>query len=88
MLQSKWTAVSNTFVPFEPVPPDKLDEWFVTRPDGPLENLVRQLSPDRVPQQYILSGTASQRQEFGADEVSLRTEDALRSSCRALRHDR
>ena len=51
-----WTNISNTFVPLEPVPPDKLDTWFVTRPDSPLEALTRQLAPDRLPQQYILVG--------------------------------
>jgi hypothetical protein len=56
MAPNLWTDISNTFVPFEPVPPDKLDTWFVTRPDSPLETLVRQLAPDRLPQQYILVG--------------------------------
>jgi hypothetical protein len=56
MAESMWTDISNTFVPFEPVPPDKLDTWFVTRPDSPLETLTRQLAPDRLPQQYILVG--------------------------------
>jgi hypothetical protein len=32
MAQDRWIDIGNTFVPFEPVPPDKLDVWFVTRP--------------------------------------------------------
>ena len=56
MLQSTWTAISNTFLPFDPVPPSRLDEWFVTRPDSPVEALARQLSPDRLPERRILVG--------------------------------
>jgi len=56
MAQNIWTDISNTFVSFKPVPPDKLGTWFVTRPDSPLESLTRQLAPDRLPQQYILVG--------------------------------
>ena len=56
MTESKWVAISNAFVPFDPVPPDRLGEWFVTRPDSPVEILVRQLSPDRVPERHILVG--------------------------------
>jgi hypothetical protein len=56
MAQDRWTDIGNTSVPFEPLPPDRLDVWFVRRPDSPLETLARQLAPDRLPQQYILVG--------------------------------
>jgi len=38
------------------VPPDKLDTWFVTRPDSPIESLAHRLAPDRLPGRYILVG--------------------------------
>jgi hypothetical protein len=59
MLPSQWAAIYNAFNPFEPVPPDKMNQWFVTRPGSPLELLVRQFSPDRLPGRRILVGQPS-----------------------------
>ena len=56
MAPSKWTEISNAFAPFDPVPPERLDEWFVTRPDSPFETMIRNLSPDRLPERRILVG--------------------------------
>lgn len=56
MTPSEWAAISNTFAPFDPVPPDKLDQWFVTRPGSLVDLLVHQLSPDNRPERRILVG--------------------------------
>ncbi len=56
MNDKQWAALSNTFLPFESVPPDRLDDWFVKRPDSPLEALALLLSPDKIPQRRILVG--------------------------------
>lgn len=56
MAPPNWILISNTFAPFESVPPDKLDEWFVSRPDSPVTMLASLLSPDRIPQRRILVG--------------------------------
>ena len=56
MEQNKWDDISNAFNPMEPVPSDKVDEWFVSRPDKPLKSLVNELSPARLPARYTLVG--------------------------------
>ncbi len=56
MTPQQWAAFSNAFLPFDPVPPNKLDQWFVERPGGAFKSLARRLSPDRSPQRYILVG--------------------------------
>jgi len=56
MPQNIWAALSDTFSPFDPVPPSRLNSWFVTRPDSPLEVLLRHLAPDRVPIRQIFVG--------------------------------
>jgi hypothetical protein len=61
MTPSQWAAISNAFLPFDPVPPDKLDQWFVERPGGAFKYLARRLSPDRFPQRYILVGQPTSR---------------------------
>lgn len=56
MTPSTWAAIGNTFAPFDPVPPSRLDQWFVERPNGTVEYLVRLLSPERLPRRHILVG--------------------------------
>ena len=56
MTPSIWAAISNAFTPFDPVPPNKLDQWFVERPSGTVEYLLRILSPERLPRRHILVG--------------------------------
>ena len=56
MAPSKWTKISNALGPFDSVPPERLREWFVARPDSPLETLIQHLSPDNVPERRILVG--------------------------------
>jgi len=51
-----WTPVYNAFDPFSPVPPDKLEAWFVERPRRPVDALLRRLDPGRLPQRTILVG--------------------------------
>jgi len=59
MEQTKWNDISNAFNPREPVPPDKVDEWFVSRPDKPLKSLVNKLSPALFSDRYIIVGQPS-----------------------------
>ncbi|MBI3797568.1 MAG: HEAT repeat domain-containing protein [Deltaproteobacteria bacterium] len=56
MTPSTWAAIGNTFAPFDPVPPSRLDQWFVERPNRTAEYLVRLLSPERLPGRHILVG--------------------------------
>lgn len=56
MTQDIWTAIGNTFTPFDPVPPGRLDAWYVERPNRTAEYLVRLLSPARLPGRHILVG--------------------------------
>ena len=56
MPEINWPSIANTFAPFQSVPPDKLNDWFVTRFDSPLEVLVNELSPERLPQRIIFVG--------------------------------
>jgi hypothetical protein len=56
MTPSIWAAIGNTFTPFDPVPPSRLDQWFIERPSGTVEYLVRLLSPERWPRRQILVG--------------------------------
>lgn len=56
MTPSTWAAIGNTFAPFDPVPPNKLDQWFVERPTRTAVYLVRLLSPERLPGRHILVG--------------------------------
>lgn len=56
MTPSIWAAIGNAFTPFDPVPPDLLDQWFVERPSETVEYLVRLLSPERLPRRHILVG--------------------------------
>jgi len=51
-----WTPIYNAFDPFSPVPPDKLEAWFVERPRRPVDALLRRLDPGRLPQRTILVG--------------------------------
>jgi len=59
MNTNKWVEISNTFSPFEPVPIDKLGEWYVERPDSLIKRLTVMLTPDRIPQRHILIGQIS-----------------------------
>jgi hypothetical protein len=81
MEQNKWIDISNAFNPMEPVPPNKLHEWFVSRPDSPIELLVNKLSPKRLPERYILvgqpaSGKSSELTKLAA-ELENRYKDTL-----------
>jgi hypothetical protein len=51
-----WNDIYNAFSPFLPVPPEKLDDWYVPRPDRPLQKLIERLSPKNLPQKHILIG--------------------------------
>jgi len=55
----QWTEVYNAFNPFEPVPLDKMDAWFVERPQSPLPALLVRFDPRKVPQRTLLVGDAS-----------------------------
>lgn len=52
----KWTLIHNAFNPFEPVPPEKLDDWFIERPKSPLSSLLSKLDPSKSPKRIILVG--------------------------------
>lgn len=56
MPESPWVAIGNAFAPFDPVPPSRLDTWYVERPQAIVERLVRILSPERLPGRHILVG--------------------------------
>lgn len=56
MPQTNWKEIRNAFSPFDSIPPSKLNQWFVTRPDSRVEFLARQLSPDELPARRILVG--------------------------------
>ncbi len=56
-----WTDIQNVFYPYEPIPipPDKLDEWYVERYRSPYRQLLLRLKPDKIPERYILVGHRS-----------------------------
>ena len=86
MTPSTWAAISNAFTPFDPVPPSKLDQWFVERPSGTVEYLLRTLSPEKLPRRHILvgqlaSGKSSELTKLAA-ELKQRYDDP-----RSFRHD-
>jgi Ni2+-binding GTPase involved in maturation of urease and hydrogenase len=56
---NQWIAIDNAFDPFEPVPPEKLDAWYVERPYSPLRALHHELHPDRSQKRIILVGHPS-----------------------------
>ena len=56
MAAGKWSTIRNIFAQFEPVPPDKLADWFVTRRDSPVDRLAVLFSPEDNPGRYILVG--------------------------------
>jgi hypothetical protein len=51
-----WASVHNVFDPFRPVPPEKVDSWFVERPASPLDVLLAELDPGILPRRSILVG--------------------------------
>lgn len=51
-----YIAIHNAFDPFQPIPPDKLDIWFVERPRSPLGALLTDLDPRKLPKQIIFVG--------------------------------
>lgn len=51
-----WAEVHNAFEPFSPIPPEKLESWFVERPDSPLGVLLADLDPRKLPRRTILVG--------------------------------
>lgn len=56
---SKWARIYNAFDPYRPVPPEKVDAWFVERPASPLLRLLTDLDPGRLPSRSILVGQLS-----------------------------
>ncbi len=58
-LSKYWAPVYNYFDPFRPVPPDKLDAWFVRRPDSPLSVLLTHFRPEHLPERLIMFGHRS-----------------------------
>lgn len=56
MTPQQWAAISNAFMPFDPVRPQFVNQWFVSRPGDTLKHLLRLLSPERLPQRHILVG--------------------------------
>lgn len=56
---SMWTRIYNAFDPYRPVPPEKIDAWFVERPASPLLHLLTDLDPGRLPSRSILVGQLS-----------------------------
>jgi hypothetical protein len=56
---NQWTAIYNAFNPFQPVPPEKLDAWYVERPHSPLRPLLNELRQEKSPSRTILVGHPS-----------------------------
>ncbi len=56
MVQKNWTNISNMFSPMDPIPPEKLEDWFVKRSNSPIDMLMYKLSPNHLPSKYILVG--------------------------------
>ena len=72
-----WTPVYNVFNPFQPVPPEKLEAWFVERPDSPLSVILTHFRPDHLPERLILvghpsSGKSSELARLAADLAQAR----------------
>jgi hypothetical protein len=53
---TQWVDVYNAFDPFSPVPPEKLDSWFVERPESPLAVLLTECDPRKLPRRTVLVG--------------------------------
>jgi hypothetical protein len=58
-LSNYWSPVYNAFNPFQPVPPERLDAWFVERPDSPLSAILTHFRPQHLPERLILVGHRS-----------------------------
>jgi len=58
-LANHWTPIYNAFNPFQPVPREKLDAWFVERPDSPLKAILTHFRPQRGPERLIFVGHRS-----------------------------
>lgn len=56
-----WIEIQNAFYPYEPVPipPDKLDAWYVERPRSPYADFLERLNPEMFPERYVLVGHRS-----------------------------
>lgn len=80
-----WTPIYNFFNPFEPLRPDQMDDWYVARPDSPLQSLAVELSPDRGPQRVLLLGNRSSGKS--TEMVRLATELAQRFDYLVVRID-
>jgi len=56
---NQWIAIHNAFDPFESVPAEKLEAWYVERPHSPLRPLLNELRPEKTPSRTILVGHPS-----------------------------
>lgn len=54
-----WTQVYNAFDPFRPIPPERMADWYVERPQTPRSALMARLDPAKVPQRILLVGERS-----------------------------
>ncbi len=54
-----WAPIYNAFDPFQPVPADRLDDWYVQRPDTPLGAILTRLAPEKLPDRLVLVGHPS-----------------------------
>jgi len=54
-----WTDIYNVFNPFQPIPPERVADWYVERPHTPRPALMSRLDPTKVPQRVLLVGERS-----------------------------
>ncbi len=67
-----WTPVFNAFNPFQPIPREKLEAWFVERPKGPLEAILRYFGPGRGPERIIFAGHRSSGKSSELTRLTMR----------------
>jgi hypothetical protein len=84
-LHAFWTPIYNAFNPWEPLRPEQMANWYVSRPQSPLQALVAELSPDRGTQRVLLLGHRSSGKS--TEMVKLSTELAQRFSYLVVRID-
>lgn len=56
IVTDQWTRIYNAFNPYEPVTPERLNEWYVERPKSPLEALLVELRPGKETTRFLLVG--------------------------------
>jgi hypothetical protein len=56
MTNVNWSEIYNAFNPYDPVPLERIDDWFVARPHSPLNWLAVQLDPKKDVSRFLLVG--------------------------------